>query len=148
MASDLGVVTAGLGWGQEANSTNHPWTFSPGLSERQLGAQRPPCRSRGGAQTGWQKPRAHLGMETDWQTKGRQAGWAGVPLGRKGRGRVWSRREEGTAACSLTSPGPVKSPAGDWDWTLPLNGVGRSPVGSLLWIWGINEGGTLGVRRR
>lgn len=85
-------------------------------------------------------------METDWQTKARQAGRAGVPLGREGRGRGGEHEGRSRAVCSVTNPGSVKSPAGDWDWTLPLSGVRGGPVGSLLWILGIIQAGTRGAR--
>lgn len=59
----------------------------------------------GGAQTGLWRPGAHLGMETDWQTKGRQAGGAGVSLGKEHEGGAEGRREEGRAVCSLINAG-------------------------------------------
>lgn len=63
----------------------------------------------GGAQTGW-RGRASLGLETDWQTKGRQAGgW--VPLGRE-RKECEEREARRQGCVQPDRPRPAK--AGGW----------------------------------
>ena len=61
-------------------------------------------------------------METDWQTKGRQAGGAGVPLGREGRRR--GEEQEGRRQGCVQPYKPWTYEVSGWrlDWSLPQMG--------------------------
>ena len=76
----------------------------------------------GRAQTGWQRPGAHLRMETDWQTKGRQAGGAGVPLGREGRRRGEEQEERRQGYVQPHKPWTCDISSWRLDWSLPQMG--------------------------